>query len=205
MSVTHMAVQCTYGGIYQSKRKKRASSRPRYMCYIRGKTPYPVVPTAEQIFHEDMKCAAQKRLLIHSTWAWKSPIIKIFFTQPFSDSSRLFRRGWRIEPVLGCVVDLKGRRLSLARLGCAPSRRVDAINLLHSARDIGLQSTHRWRQHTEFQPGHRCRAVGGLGRALGRRGIGDSVGEVDAIVGDRGVKIEGGCFGIGEVVLARDH
>lgn len=112
--------------------------------------------------------------------------------------------GWSIEPILGRVLDLKRRRLSLARLGCAPSGGVDAVNLLHSAGDIGRESAIGWGQHAEFQPGHRCRAVGGLGRAIGCRGIGDFIGKVDAIVGGRGVEVERWRFGIGEVVLARD-
>lgn len=99
---------------------------------------------------------------------------------------------------------MKRRQLSLARLGRAPSRRVDAVDLLHSAPRVGLESPRRRILHVEFQPGHRGRAACGCGRALGCRGVGDLGGKADAVVGGRGVEVERGRLGIGEVVLARD-
>lgn len=130
----------------------------------------------------------------------------MYITNPLLDLSLLagVGAGRSIEPVLGRVIDLKRRRLALARLGRAPPGRVHAVNLLHSTFGIGFESARWWGQHLEFQPGHRRRALRGRGRALGRRGVGDLVGKVDAIVRGRGMEVERWRFGIGEVVLARD-
>ena len=99
---------------------------------------------------------------------------------------------------------MKRRRLSLARLGRAPSRRVDAVDLIHSAPGVGFESTRWWGLNHKFQPGHRGRATGGCGRALRCRGVGDFAGKVDAIVGGRGVEVECWRLRVGEVVLTRD-
>lgn len=95
--------------------------------------------------------------------------------------------------------------MSLTRLGRASSGRVDAVNLLHAALGVSLESARGWGQHAEFQPGHRCGAGRRLWRILGRSGVVGFGGEVNAIVCGCRVEVENRRFGIGEVVLARYH
>lgn len=105
-----------------------------------------------------------------------------------------------IEPILSRVLDLEYRRSALAAFRRAPAGGVDSVNLLDVPCDVGRDGVWRCFDHRELQPRHRWGAIrSGLG-ARRSGGVGDALGEVDAVVGSVGVEVECRGGGVGEVV-----